>query len=81
MKCIQLNNPKSNKMPNVFISTATLILCPLWLASRLTKYMQTVYINEPTQLHIRIHIFIYVYVYLSYSYIFEEREILFFAYS
>lgn len=24
MKCIQLNNPRSNKMPNVFISTATL---------------------------------------------------------
>lgn len=61
MKCIQLNNPRSNKMPNVFISTATLNSRDHFAdprsskpnqstyPTRSSKCMQNVYINEPTQ--------------------------------
>lgn len=75
MKCIQLNNPRSNKMPNVFISTATLDARDQASKSsqakakqstyptRSSKCMQNVYINEPTQqMHTHTHTQTHVYI-------------------
>lgn len=46
MKCIQLNNPRSNKMPNVFISTATLNSRDHFADPRSSKPNQSTYQHD-----------------------------------